>query len=333
MPKIAAPSEPRRSLLRVAVHSVGIISARRNRPTFTNTAMRLGVILLGVLCLWPSLTKAEPKFASVVEHLAYFAGLPEEELAKFDIAYVNLVCAEGLNGSEDLDIPACLRSLDEIAGFVKANTAANIQVYGCDPSAYANSESQFRALAMVTFAVKGYGIQYNPDRIERADALSPNDVFFRDSKDIFLHGLLQRQPRMGTCTSLPVFWVALGRRLNYPLSLSNTLLHFFTRWEDASGKFDFEGSQNGCGIHDDAYYKGFPVQTDDAKIEYLGLLQSFSRKGELMHFLLSRGACLTAHKRDAEATRAYELAVLCYPSNFSKWALHLHQKELLEKHE
>ncbi|MBN1404079.1 MAG: hypothetical protein JW942_06400 [Opitutales bacterium] len=268
-------------------------------------------------------TWAEPQFSSIDEQLAYLANLSEAELAKYDIAYLNLVCAQGLNGSENLDIPACLRVLDEMAFFVRANTEANLQLFTRNPGEYDNSEGQFRALCMVTFAVKGYGIQYNPERIESPDNLSSDEVFFRDSRDVFLHGLLQRQPRMGTCSSLPVFWTALGRRLDYPLYMSNTLLHFFTRWEDTEGTFNFEGSQNGCAIYDDAHYRSFPIKVDDVKIQYFALLQSFSRKRELMHFLITRGACLRANGRTEEATRAYELAVICYPSPFSQTALKL----------
>jgi hypothetical protein len=115
--------------------------------------------------------------------------------------------------------------------------------------------------------------------------------------------------------------------------LSNTLLHFFTRWESGHDRFNFEGTQNGCAISDDAHYKEFPVKLDAARTEYLGLLQSFSRKRELMHFLLSRGACLSANGRDAEATRAYELAVRCYPSNYSSAALHAYKREFKAENE
>jgi hypothetical protein len=295
--------------------------------------MRVLAFFLVVLGFFCSPAKAEPQFASVDDQLAYFAGLTEEELAKFDIAYLNLVCAQGLNGSENLDITACLRSLDEMAAFVKVNTRANLHMFRQNPGEYANSEGQFRALLMVSLVVKRYGASYNPDRIESPNNLSPNDVFFRDSQDIFLHGLLKRQPRMGTCTSLPVFWIALGRRLGYPLSMSNTLLHFFVRWEDDSDRFNFEGTQNGCSITDDAHYKEFPVKLDEAKIEYFGLLQSFSRKREMMHFLLARAACLGANGRDAEARKTYEMAITCYSSNFSRGALYLYNKSLLTKHE
>lgn len=271
--------------------------------------------------------KAEPAFASVDDQLAYLAGLSEDELAKYDIAWLNLVCAQGLNGSENLDIPACLAKLDEIADCVRYNTELNLYKFRLAPQEYANSIGQYRIIGMVTYAVKGYGVQYNPALIETPDNLSSDDVFFKDSKNVFLNGILHREPRMGTCSSLPVFWTALGRRLEYPLYMSNTLLHFFTRWEKNGERFDFEGSQNGCAIGDDEYYRNFPVKVDDAKIAYLGLLESFSRKREMMHFLITRGACLHANGRLPESRRAYELAVICYPSNFSRLALELSKRQ------
>jgi len=222
--------------------------------------------------------QAEPVFSSSDDQLSYLAGLSEEELSKYDIAYLNLVCAQGLKGSENLDIPACLAKLGEIAEFVRVNAEVNLYKFSQNPGDFAGSEGQFRVLAMVTFAVKGYGIQYNPAMIETPDNLSADDVFFADSRNVFLNGLLQREPRMGTCSSLPVFWTALGRRLGYPLYMSNTLLHFFTRWEKDGERFNFEGSQNGCAIDDDEHYRNFPVTVDEGKIEQLCLLKSFTRK-------------------------------------------------------
>ncbi len=270
---------------------------------------------------------ADPQFASVDEQLAYLSTLSEEALSHYDIAYLNLVCAQGLNGSENLDIPSCLAKLGEIADCVRLNTELNLHKFRLAPQDYENSIGQYRILGMVTYAVKGYGVQYNPALIETPDNLSTDDVFFKDSRNVFLNGILQREPRMGTCSSLPVFWTALGRRLGYPLYMSNTLLHFFTRWEKDGERFDFEGSQNGCVIDDDEHYRNFPVKVDEAKIQYLGLLESFSRKRELMHFLITRGACLHANGRFEESKRAYEFARACYPSNFSQLALELSKKQ------
>jgi hypothetical protein len=269
--------------------------------------------------------KAQTQFASVDDQLAYFVSLQEEELAKYDIAYLNLVCAQGLNGSENLDIPACLAKLDEMAKHIDTKTKANFNSYEKHPGAYENNKGHFKAICMVTFAVMDYGIEYNPDRIESVDKLSPNNVFFADSRDVFINGMLQRNPPMGTCSSLPVLWVAIGRRIGYPLCMSNTMLHFFVRWKTEKDSFDFEGTQNGCGINDDDFYRTWPVSVDDKKIKYWGLLTDFTRKEELMHFLVTRGDCLAANKRFVEARRAYIMAYCCCPNHFSDATLYMNR--------
>ncbi len=287
--------------------------------------MRRATLCILLLFIWISVVRAEQTFTSVDDQLSYLANLPEEQLAAYDIAYLNLVCAQGLNGSEDLDIPACIARLDEMAANIWGKIEVGRYLYERNPASFDNSLGHFNAISMVTYAVKDYGVIYNPARIETPNSLSPDDVFFSDSKEVFINGLLQRDPPMGTCSSLPVYWIALGRRLGYPLYMSNTLLHFFVRWDGNGDHFNFEGSQAGCGIHDDAYYHEFPIPLDDAKIKYLGLLESFTRKEELMHFLITRGTCLRAHGRNEEARRAYRLAFQCYPNNFAEGYLYLNR--------
>jgi hypothetical protein len=309
--------------------SISAISLRFSlnpaKPLCMHSDMRRAALCILLLFAWISAVRAEQTFTSVDDQLSYLANLTEEQLAVYDIAYLNMVCAQGLNGSEDLDIPACIARLHEMAANIRAKIEAGRYLYDRNPVSFENSMGHFNAISMVTYAVKDYGVMYNPARVETPSSLSPDNVFFSDSKDVFINGLLQGDHPMGTCSSLPVYWIALGRRLDYPLYMSNTLLHFFVRWDGNGDRFNFEGSQAGCGIHDDAYYHEFPITLDDAKIKYLGLLESFTRKEELMHFLLTRGTCLRAHGRDEEARRAYLLAFQCYPNNFAEGYLYLNR--------
>jgi regulator of sirC expression with transglutaminase-like and TPR domain len=84
---------------------------------------------------------------------------------------------------------------------------------------------------MAVVMYEDFGIRYNPDRIAISGNLDPNDRFFADSRDIFLHGLVGNR-RMGTCSSMSVLYAAIGRRLGYPLKLATTKAHLFLRWED-----------------------------------------------------------------------------------------------------
>jgi hypothetical protein len=88
------------------------------KPLCMHSDMRCAALCILLLFTWISAVRAEQTFTSVDEQLAYLANLPEEQLAVYDIAYLNLVCAQGLNGSEDLDIPACIARLDEMAAHI-----------------------------------------------------------------------------------------------------------------------------------------------------------------------------------------------------------------------
>jgi hypothetical protein len=52
-------------------------------------------------------------------NLAELLALKPEQLDRVDIALINLVCAEGLRGSENLDVQSCLDTLDAWAFRVK----------------------------------------------------------------------------------------------------------------------------------------------------------------------------------------------------------------------
>ena len=45
--------------------------------------------------------------------IAELLALPPDQLEKVDIARINLLCAEGLPGAEDLDVEKCIQTLDE----------------------------------------------------------------------------------------------------------------------------------------------------------------------------------------------------------------------------
>jgi hypothetical protein len=88
---------------------------------------------------------------------------------------------------------------------------------------------------MIRFLHPQFGIRYNPLRKDRGESnYDPKDV-----DDHFICGILNEK-RMGTCATLLVFAVALGRRLGYPLKLVKVPDHLFFRWEDESERFNVE---------------------------------------------------------------------------------------------
>jgi hypothetical protein len=69
--------------------------------------------------------------------------MSDEELALQDIALVNLRCAEGLPGSEKLNVSDTLHELDRWATRVRIETDRNFHLFAKKPDDFQNSEAYF----------------------------------------------------------------------------------------------------------------------------------------------------------------------------------------------
>ncbi|HTY88861.1 MAG TPA: transglutaminase family protein, partial [Candidatus Acidoferrum sp.] len=154
--------------------------------------------------------------------------------------------------------------------------------------------------------------RYNPARIIMPGDIDPNDHFFADSRDIFLHGLLADR-RMGTCSSMPILYIAVGRRLGYPLRLVTTKAHLFVRWESNTDRFDVEATGKGMNRYDDEHFKRWPFPVSDEEIHTERYLKSLTPPEELAVFLSLRGNCLREAGRAGEAADCYAAAVRLAP--------------------
>jgi hypothetical protein len=151
------------------------------------------------------------------------------------------------------------------------------------------------------------GIRYNPDLVEQED-------FFADSRNLFIHGVLETG--QGTCSSLPPLYVAIGRRLGYPLKLVTTACHVFARWDEPGGeRFNIECTSLGLNCHPDEYYLTWPVPVERAQIAPCCLLKSQSSREELAGFLVTRAHCLLDNGHQPEAAACYAHACTLAPAN------------------
>src|SRR5439155_18651316 len=109
------------------------------------------------------------------------------------------------------------------------------------------------------------------------------------------------------CASMPVLYVAVGRRLGYPVRLVAAKSHLFVRWESSDGKerFNVEGTHGGMSSHEDEYYRSFPRQMSEQEWQSGQYLKSMSRAEELAQFLVTRGICLQVNGRLEEAQKAF----------------------------
>lgn len=215
----------------------------------------------------------------MIDHLD-LALLPNEELARFDLAALNLSSANGLPGAEHLDAPASLRHLDSWAAVVRRWTDAAMREF--PPGGGPQQVAEFRLLALHTALHRHCGVRYHPAKVAAAE----NAPF--DLDDMCLAAVTGGAG--GTCATLPVVYAAVGRRLGYPLRLGLAKAHVFCRWDDpaAGVRANLDGGDNPM-IRPDDYYRRWPFPMAPGEEERFGYLRSLAPREELALFIAARG--------------------------------------------
>jgi hypothetical protein len=263
-------------------------------------------------------------------------------LAGCDIASLNLAAARGLPGTRRLDIPACLHKLDAWAARVRIETLRHLYRFdarateGPSEFAYGNSLGRFLCYYLLQVLQEDCGVRYNPARKFQPDFCEP--------ADLFIHGILGDAGAGGTCASMPVVYIAVGKRLGYPLKLVEGREHLFCRWDDPRGtfldwpnlgqcwippdRFNVEGAGKGIAYYPDCHYIQWPRLWTEADFSHGRYLRSMSAGEELAAFLIQRGECFWDLGQPGEALKAYWFARELVPEDARyKW---LHAKRTRE---
>jgi len=217
----------------------------------------------------------------------------DQQLRKRDIGSLNLEAALGLPHAEDLDLDACVQKLNTWARQVRAYTQDRWELFLRSPQEYNFSRGQFVMLALVTFLQRHLGVHYNL-------SFSEGDYNATDSRNLFIHGILSGHG--GTCVTLPILYIAIGRRLGYPLYLVRAKEHYFARWEERGGeRFNIECTSPGFRALDDEYYHHRPRPLTAEDLQAGNMLRNLRPREELAGFLCERSRCLMDHLRLGEA--------------------------------
>jgi hypothetical protein len=233
---------------------------------------------------------------------------PPHDVARVPVGVLNLLCATMLPDTADLNIPACLKTLDEWTEHVRHETERHLYRFRRQPADFEHSEAYYRVLMMVTVLQEDCGVRYNPGCV--------NTPLFMDSSEGFIHGLL-RGSGMGTCANMPVLYAAVGRKLGYPIYLCLARAHVFCRWATRDGRerFNIEGSGRGLKTRDDDHYKQWPHPISEREV-YLGhFLRNLGPLEELALFMATRGHCLLDRGQVLEAIVAYSHAHRLAPAD------------------
>ncbi len=228
-----------------------------------------------------------------------------------DPALLNLLCAPGVTAAE---MSAYLKTLDEWATAIGDSTRRNHHRYLENPKEFA-SEAEWKLAMMCTVIGQDFKVRYDPALSTATQLNSSNQQFFAKSAPVFISGCLGPE-RTGTCASLPVLYVALGRRLGYPMQLVTAKNHLFARWDDSQGtRVNLEAANaGGFTTHPDAHYRTWPFPISPEEEKAGGYLLNLDATRMLAIFLCTRAICLEAAQQPAEAARAAAAAYRIAPA-------------------
>src|SRR6266849_4288950 len=169
-----------------------------------------------------------------------------------DVLDVNFACAVGLPGAEAINQASCKETVRAWVKLIRRETNRLAYVFDRRPELYENSFARLEIEVMVTVLQRDLGVHYRQDLIDMDDA-----AFFSRAEHLFAHGVIQG--KSGTCTSLPVVYVAVGRQLGYPLKLVHTKRHVFARWDEPGKEhFNIECTSRGVNWYPDEHYLEWP---------------------------------------------------------------------------
>jgi hypothetical protein len=229
------------------------------------------------------------------------------------ITPMNIRCAQGWLPDTESSIESHIRTVAAWATHIRSETARHTYRFRQNPAEFELSEGFFKMLMIAVVLAEDYHIHYKAELKSEAGQTRAKDAFFANPDDVFLTGLLGPK-REGTCSSMPVLYVAIGCELGYPLKLVTTKGHMFVRWEGNGERFNIEATAHGLSRFDDEYYRHWPFEITPEEEAAEGYLKSLTPSEELAAFLSIRGMCLREANRIPEAIDAFANAARLAPS-------------------
>lgn len=257
----------------------------------------------------PAPTPAEKPFTQPTS-LDELMKLTPVQLDHCDIALMDLLCAQGLPGAENLNVPDMLATLDEWASHLEEETLHNMHQFQENPAAFGNSEAYFRMLAFVTVLDQDFDVHYNVSLMAPS---VPDAIFNADSGNLFINGLIGPK-RAGTCSSMPVLYVALAQRLGYPLYLASAKGHLYTQWVEGNRHMNVEATCEGLSTRGDDFYANFPNPVTASDLKENRYLRPLTGAEELSIFLQDRAAVMAGRGDLQPALACFERAKQLTPT-------------------
>lgn len=173
---------------------------------------------------FPAETEAEKELEAML------AG-PED---KIDLALANWLVIADLPPYKDLTRDQYFAMLDETTNRVRGM----IEQARRHPLMAGDLSDPARLAHVFCSAMIALGIDYADEF--KVYTEGPGDALplYRDTDNVFIAGLLKT--RKGSCVSMPMLYLVIGKRLDLPVHLVNVGQHTFIRWEQPGYRMNIE---------------------------------------------------------------------------------------------
>lgn len=176
-------------------------------------------------------------------------GMTNRQLKQIDPLIMNLLVAREIPSLADLPILRYVQTLNKWEQDIRRGIPEVEYKFRATPHDWKNDINFFRLGYVCYYLDSQIGIRYREDQKDK------KSVWYTNPGDLFAHGVIDS--RQGTCGNMALLHVALGWRMNWPVSLACVWSHFICRYDDGHVTHNIEATKNGGGgfhSHPDEYY-------------------------------------------------------------------------------
>ncbi len=257
----------------------------------------------------PVRTTPEADYARFAELSARdLVAMSDAELEAMDPLVMNMVVAKGVPDLAGIDFAKYAKVVDGWADRIgqgvrvgEADAARTSPAYRADPDIW-------RAGSMaIALASPQVGIGYT------------RDVKMTNHADLFVPGLIDT--KRGTCSNMPILYMAVAHRLGWPLKAVVAADHMWCRWDDGKKRFNLEATSTKSGggegsfstPPDEAYQTDLNIPAK--AVEVGSDLSTLTARQTLGVYLQQRAGYYRETGKWAQAEEDLLLARVCFPAN------------------
>jgi hypothetical protein len=290
--------------------------------TLVSPAKKRALLRVGLAVSVCGITLTASGRAAIPSSVDELLESPSSQRAAYGPAELSILCERDLPGEQQLDAASCLAALDRWTDCVRAETEKRIAPNAFRGIPGISSVSHCKAQALVDVVHDLIGANSHLASLEGgtfeeavAEGLS------LDPRDLFLSGMLNdpKASSRPTSVTMPWLYLAVGRRLGYPLRLAAQDGRLLLRWEGQDEQFTIDWQQSWAEPAASVSELRFRVEQPGREPLTLpsdqppslipaSTMHLLTADDELAVLLNARGACWESHGQNTDALVSYAQA-------------------------